>query len=134
MERSSELLSRLTAEESLILAVFGNPRKKSQPVRKVSLRPVLLKGALPCPFQRIGSERQDATIPANAPGGVRTALPCRHGATGFGQAPCGNAGTCQRTVFALTQAKDAFTRHGATDGATAIRLFFNSVKSFNFYT
>ena len=46
MERSSELLSRLTAEESLILAVFGNPRKKSQPVRKVSLRPVLLKGTL----------------------------------------------------------------------------------------
>ena len=80
---------------------------------------LLLKGALPCPFQRIGSERQDVAIPANAPGGVRTALPCRHGATGFGQAPCGNAGTCQRTVFALTQAKDAFTRHGAT----AFRLF-----------
>ena len=46
MERASELLGKLAAEESLILAVFGGPRKKSQPVRKVSLRPVLLKDAL----------------------------------------------------------------------------------------
>ena len=46
MERSAELLGRLAAEDSLILAVFGNPRKKSQPVQKVSLRPVLLKGAI----------------------------------------------------------------------------------------
>ena len=46
MERAAELLGRLAGEESLVLAVFGNPRKKSQPVRKVSLRPVFLKGAL----------------------------------------------------------------------------------------
>ena len=46
MERAAELLGRLASEESLILAVFGDPRKKSQPVRKVTLRPVLLKGAL----------------------------------------------------------------------------------------
>ena len=46
MERAPELLGRLAAEDCLILAVFGNPRKKSQPVRKVSLRPLLLKGAL----------------------------------------------------------------------------------------
>ena len=46
MERAAELLGRLAGEESLVLAVFGNPRKKSQPVRKVSLRPVILKGAL----------------------------------------------------------------------------------------
>ena len=46
MERAAELLGRLAKEESLILAVFGNVRKKSQPVRKVSLRPVLLKGVL----------------------------------------------------------------------------------------
>ncbi|MBQ1476185.1 MAG: methyltransferase, partial [Firmicutes bacterium] len=46
MERASELLGKLAAEESLILTVFGGPRKKSQPVRKVSLRPVLLKDAL----------------------------------------------------------------------------------------
>ena len=36
MERASELLGKLAAEESLILAVFGGPRKKSQPVRKVT--------------------------------------------------------------------------------------------------
>ena len=46
MERAAELLGRLSAEESLVLAVFGNPRKKSQPVRKVSLRPVLIRDAL----------------------------------------------------------------------------------------
>ena len=46
MERAAELLGRLAAEESLVLAVFSAPRKKSQPVRKVTLRPVLLKGVL----------------------------------------------------------------------------------------
>ncbi|MBR5640708.1 MAG: SAM-dependent methyltransferase [Firmicutes bacterium] len=46
MERSSELLGRLACEEGLILAVFSAPRKKSDPVRKVSLRPVVIKGAL----------------------------------------------------------------------------------------
>ena len=46
MERAAELLGRLAAEESLILAVFGGPRQKSQPVRKVSLRPVLLRNIL----------------------------------------------------------------------------------------
>ena len=46
MERSSELLGRLACGEGRILAVFSAPRKKSDPVRKVSLRPVVIKGAL----------------------------------------------------------------------------------------
>ena len=46
MERAREIFERIAEDESLILAVFSNPRKKSAAVRKVSLRPVLLKGEL----------------------------------------------------------------------------------------
>ncbi|MCR4805436.1 MAG: SAM-dependent methyltransferase, partial [Clostridia bacterium] len=46
MERARERFERIAEDESLILAVFSNPRKKSAAVRKVSLRPVLLKGEL----------------------------------------------------------------------------------------
>lgn len=45
-ERPAELLERLAEAESLILAVFADPRKKSSKLRKVSLRPVAIKGTL----------------------------------------------------------------------------------------
>ena len=74
MERASELLGKLAAEESLILAVFGGPRKKSQPVRKVSLRPVLLKDALhyqaEYTYEKNGDPRKP---PAGGSGSLRRA-------------------------------------------------------------
>lgn len=46
MDRPAELIATLAESQSLILAVFGGQRKKSSPVKKVSIRPVLLKGNL----------------------------------------------------------------------------------------
>ena len=46
MDKPVELIASLADSESLILAVLGGPRKKSSPVRKVSIRPIALKGVL----------------------------------------------------------------------------------------
>lgn len=43
MEHAGKLINRLIEEEGLIFAVFGNLRKKSQPCKKVTLRPVHIK-------------------------------------------------------------------------------------------
>lgn len=43
MEHAGKLISRLIGDEELIFAVFGNVRKKRQPYKKVTLRPVDIK-------------------------------------------------------------------------------------------
>lgn len=51
MEKINEILAEIFADEDLIKAVLGDQRRKSLPYKKITIRPVLLKGIMQYQFE-----------------------------------------------------------------------------------